>query len=69
LLARQPRFIGEFRDRRGIGEIELIFLNGGKGAAQIALGILAGLDRRDHDAIGHRSPKTDRPAPPACDLP
>ena len=59
LLAGKSGIVGHFGQRRGIGQIELVFPHGRKGPPQEWIGIVAGLDRRDHDAVGQ--PRVERP--------
>jgi hypothetical protein len=50
-LPGSPDSAREFRDRCGMARL-LILAGGGTGPAQIAVAIVTGLKRRDHDAIG-----------------
>jgi hypothetical protein len=48
LLARKPDLVSQFGPRRGIGETKLVFPDRRIGPSQQWIGIVAGLDRRDH---------------------
>jgi hypothetical protein len=59
LSAGQFRFVGPFRNRRGIRQIELVLPDRGKSAPQLAVWVESGFDCGNHDAV--RKPGVERP--------
>src|SRR5580698_5553173 len=58
-LARKAALVGQSNQRRGIRQIEFVFPNAWKGAAQEWIGIVTGLDRGNHETV--RQPRIQGP--------